>query len=132
MKRNLGRWVIEGEHLRHNKAWSKDPDKLVCGWGTKAPKMTRGRQAPGELKNWHCSKCRKRAPNEIQFAADLGVVKEKPSLFSYSTLGNLLLTRYTKTFIGQMQQLSTPILSIFKTTDKFKVAGNGSYFLGKK
>lgn len=114
MKRNLGRWVIEEEYLIHNKAWSKDPDKLVCGWGTKAPKMTRGRQAPGELKNWHCSKCRKRAPTEIQFAADLGFVKEKTSLMSYATLGNLLTARYSKIFMKNISTLQSTFLKLKK------------------
>ena len=37
-RRGIGRWVIDGEHLRHDKVWSKDPDKRTCGWGTKMPK----------------------------------------------------------------------------------------------
>ena len=116
-KRNLARWVIEGEHLRHDKAWSKDPDNLTCGWATKAPKRL---SKEGWLKNWHCSKCRKRAPKEIQFAADLAFVKEKPTgLQTYSSLGHMLNVHYNKTFIKEMQNL-TPMISVLKATTQFK------------
>ena len=47
---------------------------------------------------------------------------------TFATLGDMLLRRYVVDFIGQMQQLSTPIYSMLKEDSRFTPSGDGAYF----
>lgn len=47
---------------------------------------------------------------------------------TFATLGDMLLRRYVVDFIGQMQQLSTPIYSMLQEDSKFAATGDGAYF----
>jgi hypothetical protein len=47
---------------------------------------------------------------------------------TFATLGDMLLQRYVVDFIGQMQQLSSPVHSRLKESTKFYPSGQGAYF----
>ena len=47
---------------------------------------------------------------------------------SFATLGDMLLRRYVVDFIGQMQQLSSPVHSRLKENTRFIPSGDGAYF----
>lgn len=49
-------------------------------------------------------------------------------MITFSTLGDMLLRRYVVDFIAQMQQLSTPIYSMLKESNKFQPSGDGAFF----
>ncbi len=47
---------------------------------------------------------------------------------TFATLGDMLLRRYVVDFIGQMQQLSSPVHSRLKENTRFIPSGDGAYF----
>lgn len=47
---------------------------------------------------------------------------------TFATLGDMLLRRYVVDFIGQMQQLSSPVHSRLKENTRFVPSGDGAYF----
>ncbi len=47
---------------------------------------------------------------------------------TFATLGDMLLRRYVVDFIGQMQQLSSPVHSRLKENTRFQPSGDGAYF----
>lgn len=47
---------------------------------------------------------------------------------TFATLGDMLLRRYVVDFIGQMQQLSSPVHSRLKENTRFTPSGEGAFF----
>jgi hypothetical protein len=47
---------------------------------------------------------------------------------TFATLGDMLLRRYVVDFIGQMQQLSSPVHSRLKENSRFTPSGEGAFF----
>jgi hypothetical protein len=49
-------------------------------------------------------------------------------MITFQTLGDMLLRRYVVDFIGQMQQLSSPVHSRLKENTRFQPSGEGAFF----
>jgi len=49
-------------------------------------------------------------------------------MITFATLGDLLLRRYVTDYISQMQNLSAPVYSMLRTSNRFTPSGDGAYF----
>ena len=120
----LKRWTIEeesaGRVLRHMKL-----NKDHCGYGIRADKG-----------HWICGVCKKKAPREIQDAADLCMCKEycTTGFRTYKSLEDLLLNRYITDFAAKIQMANSPLYQHLKRVKNVnsKNSSNGFSFMVKR
>lgn len=76
---------------------------------------------------WYCHTCKERPSYQVVFCAELCFCKP-----GHPGLGDMLLERYTRDFIKDLETLKTPTYAFLKKEEKFTVAGKGAYFHIKK